>query len=130
MTRLHPVLAGSLRVYANDEEIATHIVPQQPGTAWKVYTLIQQPEGETIRVRFEPMMETYVPMAHAIYAGDWLTDLPDTPILADYGNFALYDVALNLDGGRSTGIAVNLPGEQRNIPSVVPVPIVLGIYPR
>lgn len=39
------------------------------------------------------------------------------------------DSALNLDGGRSTGIAVSLPGGSTLIPSYVPVPIVIGIYP-
>jgi len=40
------------------------------------------------------------------------------------------DSALNLDGGRSSGLAVNLPGEDRVIPSYVPLPIVIGIYMR
>jgi uncharacterized protein YigE (DUF2233 family) len=41
-----------------------------------------------------------------------------------------FDTALNLDGGRSTGIAVALPGSGRLIPSYVPVPIALAIYPE
>lgn len=40
------------------------------------------------------------------------------------------DSALNLDGGRSSGIAVNLPGEAKVIPSLVKLPIVIGIYPN
>lgn len=40
------------------------------------------------------------------------------------------DSALNLDGGRSSGLVVALPGEATVIPSYVPVPIVLGIYPK
>lgn len=39
------------------------------------------------------------------------------------------DSVLNLDGGRSSGIAVGL-GEGRVIPSVVPLPIILAVYPR
>jgi hypothetical protein len=39
------------------------------------------------------------------------------------------DTALNLDGGRSTGIAVGLPGG-RTIPAYVSLPIVLGIYTK
>ena len=40
------------------------------------------------------------------------------------------DSALNLDGGRSTGIAVNLPGGSKVISSLVVLPIVIGIYPE
>jgi uncharacterized protein YigE (DUF2233 family) len=39
------------------------------------------------------------------------------------------DSALNLDGGRSTGILVGLPDEEKLINSYVPVPIVIGVYP-
>lgn len=39
------------------------------------------------------------------------------------------DSALNLDGGRSTGIEVSLPNEQKLINSYVPVPIVITINP-
>jgi uncharacterized protein YigE (DUF2233 family) len=40
------------------------------------------------------------------------------------------DSALNLDGGRSTGIAVSLAGGSTLIPSYVPVPIVISIHPN
>jgi uncharacterized protein YigE (DUF2233 family) len=40
------------------------------------------------------------------------------------------DVALNLDGGRSTGIAVSLPGETLTIESYVPVPGVIAFFPE
>lgn len=40
------------------------------------------------------------------------------------------DSALNLDGGRSSGLIVSLADEAKLIPSVVPLPIVLAIYPR
>jgi uncharacterized protein YigE (DUF2233 family) len=40
------------------------------------------------------------------------------------------DMALNLDGGRSTGISVNLGPEQRTINSAVELPIVLEVGPR
>ena len=39
------------------------------------------------------------------------------------------DSALNLDGGRSTGIEVSLPNEQKLINSYVPVPIVITVNP-
>lgn len=39
------------------------------------------------------------------------------------------DTALNLDGGRSTGIMVTLQDESKLIDSIVPVPVVIGIYP-
>lgn len=39
------------------------------------------------------------------------------------------DIALNLDGGRSSGLVVSLGDEEKFVPSVVPLPIVLGIYP-
>lgn len=38
------------------------------------------------------------------------------------------DMALNLDGGRSSGIGVNLPGESKVISALVVLPIVIGIY--
>jgi uncharacterized protein YigE (DUF2233 family) len=40
-----------------------------------------------------------------------------------------FDSALNLDGGRSSGIAVSLPGEAKVISSLVPVPIAIAFYP-
>jgi len=40
------------------------------------------------------------------------------------------EAALNLDGGRSTGMIVQLPEESTVIPSYVLLPIVIGIYPR
>jgi uncharacterized protein YigE (DUF2233 family) len=40
------------------------------------------------------------------------------------------DIALNLDGGRSTGLVVSLPGHRREISSFVDLPIVLAIYPK
>ncbi|GAB4474106.1 MAG: phosphodiester glycosidase family protein [Anaerolineae bacterium] len=39
------------------------------------------------------------------------------------------DTALNLDGGRSSGLAVSLPGERTIIPAYVPLPIVMLAYP-
>lgn len=40
------------------------------------------------------------------------------------------DAALNFDGGRSTGIMVSMPKEEKLINSIVPVPVVIGIYPQ
>jgi uncharacterized protein YigE (DUF2233 family) len=40
------------------------------------------------------------------------------------------DTALNLDGGRSTGLVVSLPGHRREISAFVDLPIVLAIYPK
>jgi uncharacterized protein YigE (DUF2233 family) len=40
------------------------------------------------------------------------------------------DTALNLDGGRSTGISVNTPGHSLTIPAYVPLPIMIAVYPK
>jgi uncharacterized protein YigE (DUF2233 family) len=40
------------------------------------------------------------------------------------------DIALNLDGGRSTGLAANVAGDTLLIESYVPLPIVLAVYTR
>lgn len=40
------------------------------------------------------------------------------------------EAALNLDGGRSTGMGVQLPGETQLIPSYVMLPVIIAIYPR
>ena len=40
------------------------------------------------------------------------------------------DSALNLDGGRSSGLAVTLSSGVKLIPSYVPLPVVIAIYPR
>jgi uncharacterized protein YigE (DUF2233 family) len=40
------------------------------------------------------------------------------------------DTALNLDGGRSTGLVVSFPDESTLIPDYVPLPIVVAVYPR
>lgn len=40
-----------------------------------------------------------------------------------------YDSVLNLDGGRSSGIAVSLPNESKVISALVPLPIVIAVYP-
>jgi uncharacterized protein YigE (DUF2233 family) len=40
------------------------------------------------------------------------------------------DTALNLDGGRSTGIAISLPGRRKEISAYVDLPIVLAIYTK
>ncbi len=39
------------------------------------------------------------------------------------------DSALNFDGGRSTGIMVSLPREEKLINSIVPVPVVIAVNP-
>jgi uncharacterized protein YigE (DUF2233 family) len=64
-------------------------------------------------------------------------------LLIDWSYFTLYELArwlaasdlslytaLNLDGGRSSGLAVNMPGEQAVFPAYVPLPIVIAVYPR
>jgi uncharacterized protein YigE (DUF2233 family) len=64
-------------------------------------------------------------------------------LVIDWSYFTLYELArwladsdlrlytaLNLDGGRSSGLAVNMPGEQTVIPAYVPLPIVIAVYPR
>ncbi len=40
------------------------------------------------------------------------------------------DSALNLDGGRSSGLIVNLRDKTKYLPAYVPLPIVIGIYVR
>jgi uncharacterized protein YigE (DUF2233 family) len=40
------------------------------------------------------------------------------------------DTALNLDGGRSTGLSVNVPGHSSLFPAYVPLPIVIAVYPE
>lgn len=40
------------------------------------------------------------------------------------------DIALNLDGGRSSALAVGIPGEEKVYEAVVPLPIVIAIEPR
>jgi hypothetical protein len=39
-----------------------------------------------------------------------------------------FDSVLNLDGGRSSGLVVNLPGETKTISALVPLPIVIAFY--
>jgi|GEM_PF-287017 len=63
--------------------------------------------------------------------------LIDQPIYSLYetthwlsGSDLRLDSALNLDGGRSSGLAVSLPGAPVLIPSYVPLPTVLMAYPR
>ncbi|MEJ2149216.1 MAG: phosphodiester glycosidase family protein [Chloroflexota bacterium] len=64
-------------------------------------------------------------------------------LLIDWSYFTLYGLsrwlaasdlslytAMNLDGGRSSGLGVNMPGEQIVIPAYVPLPIVIAVYPR
>jgi uncharacterized protein YigE (DUF2233 family) len=64
-------------------------------------------------------------------------------LVIDWSYFSLYELAhwladsdlglytaLNLDGGRSSGLAVDMPGEQIVIPAYVPLPIVIAVYPR
>jgi len=64
-------------------------------------------------------------------------------LLSDLPIFSLYElshwlaasglnleVALNLDGGRSSGLIATLPGGGVFIPSYVPLPVVIAAYPR
>ena len=64
-------------------------------------------------------------------------------LLSDLPIFSLYElshwlaqsglnleVALNLDGGRSSGLIAALPGGGVFIPSYVPLPVVIAAYPR
>jgi len=64
-------------------------------------------------------------------------------LLSDLPIFSLYElshwlaasglnleVALNLDGGRSSGLIAALPGGGAFIPSYVPLPVVIAAYPR
>jgi uncharacterized protein YigE (DUF2233 family) len=63
-----------------------------------------------------------------------LSDTPSLSLheLADWlaGSDLYLDSALNLDGGRSSGLMVSLRGEVRYFPAYVPLPIVIGIYTR
>jgi uncharacterized protein YigE (DUF2233 family) len=63
--------------------------------------------------------------------------LSDLPIFSLYelshwlsGSGLNLEVALNLDGGRSSGLIVTLPGGGVFIPSYVPLPVVIAAYPR
>src|SRR5574341_761272 len=65
--------------------------------------------------------------------GNVIVLLVDLPIFSLYelANWLVnsdlrIDTALNLDGGRSSGLAVALPGERITFSSFVPVPIVIG----
>ncbi len=40
------------------------------------------------------------------------------------------DSALNLDGGRSTGLGVRIPGHEELVQSYVPLPVVLAVYTK
>lgn len=46
------------------------------------------------------------------------------------GSGLALDSALNLDGGRSSGMLVSLPAESIGIPAYVPLPIVVAVYLR
>lgn len=63
-----------------------------------------------------------------------LSDTPSLSLheLADWlaGSDLYLDSALNLDGGRSSGLMVSLRGETRYFPAYVPLPIVIGVYTR
>ncbi len=65
------------------------------------------------------IMVSDVPVFTLHQLADWLAS-------SDLG----IDTALNLDGGRSSGIAVSLPGEIRLINSYVPVPIAIAAYTK
>jgi uncharacterized protein YigE (DUF2233 family) len=60
-----------------------------------------------------------IPMFSLFELSNWLAD----------SGLAL-DSALNLDGGRSSALAVNLPGETKVIASFVSLPIMIGVYPK
>ena len=64
--------------------------------------------------------------------------LSDLPVFTLYGlsrwlarSDLRLDTALNLDGGRSSGMVVKAPGSPESVfPAYVPLPIVIAVYPR
>ena len=83
VTRLHPADAGTFDVYANDQLIATRVIPALPGSWYEVPTLIPAALiGTETRIRIEPHVSgDYMPYQHWAYQGDYQpAPLSDNPL--------------------------------------------------
>jgi uncharacterized protein YigE (DUF2233 family) len=87
--------------------------PEDTGRAARRTVIALDEQGNVIVLVIDWSYFTLYELSH------WLAD----------SDLSLY-TALNLDGGRSSGLAVNMPGERIVIPAYVPLPIVIAVYPR
>ncbi len=91
VTRLHPGDAGTFDVYANDQKVATRVIPSLPGSWLEVPTLIPAAlVTDATRIRIEPHVSgDYMPYYHWAYQGTYQpVTFPGDP-LATFENGAI-----------------------------------------
>ncbi len=103
VTRLHPADAGTFDVYANDQFVATRVIPGLPGSWYEVPTLIPAAlvTAQT-RIRIEPHVSgDYMPYQHWAYQGDYQPAPLNADPLATFENGAIQlsgaDVTVSAD---------------------------------
>ncbi len=88
VTRLLPMGAGILEVYANDQLIGSRIIPDVPGRWIEIPTLIPDSISGSVRIRMVPQLPggVYAPYHHWLYRQrtDRQRALPNPLIVADY----------------------------------------------
>src|SRR5690606_9045171 len=107
VTRLQPVSAGTLDIYANDEFIDTRWIPEIPGKWLEIATLIpvdvaweNRFHTNRIDIRIVPHMGDgyYMPFYHWIYGVKHERERPDNEVASYQNNgFVLSSVDTNSD---------------------------------
>ncbi len=110
VTRLHPAAAGTFDVYANDQLIATRVIPELPGSWYEVPTLIPAAliTAET-RIRIVPHVDgDYMPYQHWAYQGDYQPAALEHEPVATFqdGAIQLVDAGLSVVEGRSVVLSL------------------------
>jgi uncharacterized protein YigE (DUF2233 family) len=133
---LFTVIDGEVEIYSLGRSTA---VPNDMQFDWVVeaYPMLLLPGGRPAYPRDDEGPRARRTVVGIDRAGYVVIVLCDGPIFSlselsrwlAHSNLNL-DVALNFDGGRSSGMAVNAGAEHVLIPSYVPLPIVLAVSPR
>jgi hypothetical protein len=108
ITRVHPVEAGKVLVYFDDQLVAEHWVPSIPGQWLEIPTLIPADLVTTMlaEIRIVPEGFVYMPYMHWVYQGHFIpmemtemTDVPAVTLQEDAIRLA-FDYTYNADQKR------------------------------
>jgi hypothetical protein len=104
VSRVHPMQAGRVAVYANEQLVGTRVIPYMPGVWMDLPTLIPADflTAETM-IRIVPMDGVlYAPYRHSLWSAVEQDNLrPQTPLAAfQAGNIVLDRAEWNVDGNQ------------------------------
>jgi hypothetical protein len=96
ITRVHPLQAGTLHIYANEQLVAEHWIPSIPGQWLEIPTLIPSELVTTspLDIRIVPQNFVYMPYMHWVYQGHFAP--PQAPTSAVTPKLTLQAGAIQL----------------------------------